>query len=229
MHYHGTPISPRDALLTLAGRAFCVSHARPQDVEVCHRIGQSVLLDNGAFSAWRRGAPTDWAAYYAWCDRWLDCPTTWAIIPDVIGGGEDAQDALLRQWPHGGRGAPVWHLDESLPRLLRLLEAWPRVCLGSASIYAVVGSDAWHRRMVEAWNAIARVFGRRTPWVHMLRGMQAATWPYPFASLDSTDIARNHNRPHNAAAAMAQRWDAGQCPRSWQLRPEQACLFGGAA
>lgn len=25
------------------------------------------------------------------------------------------------------------------------------------------------------------------PWMHMLRGMQAVDWGYPFASVDSTD------------------------------------------
>ena len=59
LHFHGTPISPRAELLTLAGRCFCVSYAAPQDVEVCHDIGQSVMLDNGAFSFWRTGKPTD--------------------------------------------------------------------------------------------------------------------------------------------------------------------------
>ena len=32
IHYHGTPITPQDVLLTLAGRCFCVSHAAPQNV-----------------------------------------------------------------------------------------------------------------------------------------------------------------------------------------------------
>jgi hypothetical protein len=36
-------------------------------------------LDNGAFSAWKRGHTPDWKAYYEWCDRWLQYPTTWAI------------------------------------------------------------------------------------------------------------------------------------------------------
>jgi hypothetical protein len=32
-----------------------------RDVEVCHEIGQSVMLDNGAFSFWRSATPTNWA------------------------------------------------------------------------------------------------------------------------------------------------------------------------
>ena len=81
IHYHGTPITPVRELLTLAGRHFCVSHMRPDDVTRCHQIGQSVMLDNGAFSKWKSGKQTDWESYYEWCDKWLDYPTTWAVIP----------------------------------------------------------------------------------------------------------------------------------------------------
>ena len=51
IHYHGTPISPVSALYEIAGRHFCVSHQAPQDVQRAHMIGQSVMLDNGAFTA----------------------------------------------------------------------------------------------------------------------------------------------------------------------------------
>lgn len=217
VHYHGTPITPHEVLYSLAGRHFCVSHARPDQVEIVHRIAQSVMLDNGAFSAWKRGHEPDWHAYYAWCDRWLDYPTSWAVIPDVVDGGSQLQDALLREWPHGHRGAPVWHMDEPIDRLVRLAGEWPRVCIGSTAEYAVVCSDPWHQRMTDCWNALARRH-KRTPHIHMLRGMQCAGGIYPFASVDSTDIAQNHNRPQNVAVEMADRWDALQCPGRWVRR-----------
>lgn len=220
LHYHGTPITPIERLYELAGRHFCVSHAAPADVARCHHIGQSVMLDNGAFSLWKAGKSVDWRAYYEWTDRWLDYPTTWAVIPDVIDGGEDAQDALIRDWPHGARGVPVWHMDEPLNRLLRLTDTWPRVCVGSTAQYAIVLSDSWCQRMDAAFNAVAR-HHQRMPWLHMLRGMQLAGKRWPFASVDSTDIARNHNRPQNTPELMADRWDAVQCPAHWQMHPEQ--------
>ena len=222
MHYHGTPITPISALYELVGRNFCVSHAHPSDVERCHAIGQSVMLDNGAFSAWKSGRATDWAAFYGWCDRWLDCPTTWAIPPDVIDAGSQEQDALLREWPHGKRQtAPVWHMDEPIPRLCRLVdEGWSRVCIGSTAEYASVLSAPWQSRMDEAWNELARTFSR-TPAIHMLRGMQCSGLRWPFSSVDSTDIAQNHHLPHRSASAMADRWDAMQCPISWELRAAQ--------
>lgn len=220
IHFHGTPITPVTALYELAGRQFCVSHARPGDVARVHQIGQSVMLDNGAYSKWKRGHKTNWPAYYDWCDRWLDYPTTWAVIPDEIDAGSQYQDALLAEWPHGHRGAPVWHMDEPLHRLLKLIDAWPRVCIGSTAEYAVVLSDPWRRRMDETFNKIAR-HQRRMPWLHMLRGMQLSGREYPFASVDSTDIAQNHNRLQNTPRAMADRWDAIQCPGKWTPQSEQ--------
>jgi hypothetical protein len=220
IHYHGTPITPMTALYEIAGRHFCVSFAAPGDVSRCHQIGQSVMLDNGAFSFWKSKKATNWPGYYAWADQWLDYPTTWAIIPDVIEAGEDVQDALIRQWPHAGKGAPVWHMHESIGRLLRLIDAWPRVCIGSSAEFRTVMSPPWQAKMDEAWNTIARTHAR-TPNLHMLRGMQLSGHRWPFASVDSTDIARNHNRPQNTPRAMADRWDAIQTPPRWEIRPEQ--------
>lgn len=211
IHYHGTPITPTSLLNKLAGAHFCVSFAQPQQVRQCHQLGQSVMIDNGAFSVWKRGHEADWHAYYSFCDQWLDYPTTWAVIPDVIEGDEGDNSLLCRAWPFRERGAPVWHMHESWHRLLSLLHTYPRVCIGSSAQYADVMSDAWQRRMDAAWREIDGRF-RRTPCVHMLRGMQLVGERWPFASLDSTDIARNHNRPANCVIKMRSRWDAGQCP-----------------
>jgi hypothetical protein len=218
IHYHGTPISPITALYELAGRHFCVSHARPDDVWRCHQIGQSVMLDNGAFSKWKSGTATDWDAYYAWCDQWLSYPTTWAVIPDVIDGGSQMQDAMIREWPFKHRGAPVWHMDEPIDRIARLCDEWPKVCVGSTAEYTTVLSSSWRRRMDEIFNRIAK---RHMPWIHMLRGMQCSGLQWPFASVDSTDIGQNHNRQQNTPRKMADRWDAMQCESSWTQQPEQ--------
>ena len=226
IHYHGTPITPISKFMELVGCHFCVSYAAPNDVERAHRYGQSVLLDNGAFSHWRLGKKSDWPGYYRWTDRWLAYPTSWAIIPDIIENATEAdQNRLIAEWPHGTRGAPVWHLHESIDRLLDLIGFWPRVCFGSSKQYAQVLSADWCRRTDEAWNEIARYY-KRTPWIHMLRGMQCVKREWPFASVDSTDVARNHNRPQNEPEEMARRWDQQQCPPIWLPR-EALALEGG--
>lgn len=220
IHYHGTPITPNAVLLSLAGAHFCVSFARPDQVRQAHEIGQSVMLDNGAFSVWKRQHIPDWDAYYKWADQWLDHPTTWAVIPDVIVGDEGDNDLLCRAWPFRDRGAPVWHMHESLGRLIGLIDGFPRVCIGSSGEYAEVMSPVWQRRMDEAWREIYRL-NKRTPNIHMLRGLQLIRQRWPFASVDSTDIARNHNGKHRCAVKMRVRWDAGQCPPSFVDPGEQ--------
>jgi hypothetical protein len=223
VHYHGTPINPLAVLYELAGCHFCVSHARPDQIRHTHEIGQSLMLDNGAFSTWKRGYLPEWSRYYAWVERhrW---PTDWAVIPDVINGGPEANDAMLAQWPLGFHGAPVWHLDEPIRRLLQLADDWPRLCVGSAGVYREIRSEAWERRMDLAFNALCRGSGRLSVWVHGLRMMACAGARWPLSSVDSADVARNHNRPQNGAGRMARRWDAMQCDARWQASPEQFVL-----
>jgi hypothetical protein len=111
-------------------------------------------------------------------------------------------------------------MDEPADRLLRLVDEFPKVCIGSTAEYAVVLSDSWERRMDEVLNLVARS-RQFLPWLHMLRGMQCLGLRWPFASVDSTDIAQNHHRPQNTPRGMADRWDAIQCKAAWETRPEQ--------
>lgn len=226
VQYHGTPITPIAVLRELGGYSFCVSYADGRDVARAHELAGpgGVMLDNGAFSQWRSGKPTDWPGFYAWAEEWLDAsPTTWAIIPDVIDGTEAEQDELIAEWPHGDRGVPVWHLHESFARLQALAASWPRICFGSSGEYAQVGTEAWHRRVSEAFDVLCPTGGRPEVDVHMLRGMKLSEGPYPFASVDSTDIARNHNRGGDSlevkqarALAMAKRWATRRPATEWK-------------
>lgn len=227
IHFHGTPITPRRYLLELAGRCFCVSYAAPNDVDVCHEIGQSVMLDNGAFSFWRGNREPDWPGYYRWCDKWLERWTTWAVIPDVIDGTEAQNDALIAQWPFGTRGAPVWHVHEPLDRLARLAATWPLVCIGSSGIYATLGTFAWQLRMAAAMEVVCDGRGRPLTRLHMLRGMDYADGAYPFYSADSTNIAQNHNqglRGRQDVRALADRLDGRQPAARWHSPGEQITL-----
>ena len=199
IHYHGTPITPRVALATMAGRHFCISHAAPHDLIWCIQHGASVMLDNGAFSVWTRGAAPDWPAFYVWAEKHLQHPH-WAVIPDVIDGDEQANDELLKACPMPREwSAPVWHMHESLDRLARLSDRWPRVCIGSSGDYAQPGTQTWSARIDAAWGMLART-GRR-PMVHMLRAMkEAGAGPWPFR------VGRQHEHCPKP------------CGRSWQAR-----------
>lgn len=186
------------------------------------------MHDNGAFSIWKKTTKpvTDWTPYYRWVEPLLGNAAHWAVIPDEIDAGSKAQEALLRQWPFGSRGAPVWHMDEPITRLLELADTWPRICIGSTKDYKFVGSLPWHRCIDKAFEELVKRH-RFLPWIHMLRGMKTVTLGYPFASVDSTDVGRNHaqrNDPplgrfddtdFNAALFMANRWDTMNCPGVW--------------
>lgn len=182
------------------------------------------MLDNGAFSKWRSQEPTDWPGYYAWAEEWLRFPTTWAVIPDVIDAGPEQQDALLLQWPFGQRGVPVWHMDEPIDRLLALADSWPKLCIGSTSVYQEVMTDRWQKRMDDVFDQLSARH-KFWPWVHMLRGMQCCGRRWPFASVDSTDIAQSHHRQQNSPRSLADRWDASQCPATWNIPEKQMELL----
>ena len=223
IHYHCADINPHHRLTELAGRHLLVSHAYPAPAAISHQIGQSVLLDNGAYSVWKSNRVAHWENYYPWCDHYLNCPTTWAIIPDVIDGSVEDQDRLIKEWPFGQKGAPVWHLNEPIDRLLSLTNDWSKVCLGSAGEFATIATNRWHLRMQKAFNALAKSH-QRMPWTHGLR-MQCVGHLFPFASVDSSDIARHQSRPQNTILGMAERWDRAQPNFKWTIKPEQGELL----
>jgi len=232
IHYHGTPITPQSILQTLTGRHFCVSFANPQNLSWCLKHGQSVLGDNGAWSLNKLNPRTftyPWDAYYSWVRRVIEYPQNWCIIPDVIGGTEAENDRLIQEWPlkmgSYRQAAPVWHVHESLYRLERMVSTFERVCFGSSGEYWTVGSDKWNNRMNEVFNFLCKGSGSPQCWIHMLRGMSLAGSIYPFASVDSTDVAQNHKRPQNTAREMAEKWDAQQCPSTWTQQPLQQELL----
>jgi len=225
IHYHGTPISPRDQLLRMGGRHFCISIIDPRDLATCIRIGQSVLLDNGAFSHHTRGTRPDWSAFYKWIAPVLGHPH-FAVIPDVIDGNEEQQDALLAEWPfRRSLGAPVWHLNETLSRLLSLADRYPRVCFGSSGAFWQIDSPAWRRRMDEAFNALAKS-GHGVPWIHGLRMLGQTDGDWPLASADSTNVAQSFKRDTGCAECKAAPIDASQTPLFWNPRPTQQDLLG---
>lgn len=220
IHYHGTPITPMRELLAMTGRHYCVSFAAPHDKMRCLSIGQSVMFDNGAFSAFTRGAELDVLGYYQWIEESLGHPH-WAVIPDRIGGCEDEQRALLATWPYPKEfGAPVWHLHLSLDYLLELVDSWPRVCLGSSGQFWQVRSPAWCGRMDEVFNTMAKR-SRFMPNLHGLRMLSLGGAEWPLSSADSTNVAQNFKTTGITAEAAAARIDVAQTPVRWKPREIQ--------
>jgi len=214
IHYHGTPLTPRSELLRMAGECFCVPFSDPRDADVCLSIGQSVMWDNGAFSAFTAGRIPSWVDYYAWLDSRLGHPH-WAVVPDVIDGPGDVQDELVSQWPFDPSvSAPVWHTALPIDRLIALADKWPRICFGSSGEFWDVGSERWSARIDAAFDALSQRH-RTLPHIHMLRGAAQAGGRWPFASVDSANVARNYKTARRDPVAMAREIDAVQCPIRW--------------
>lgn len=223
IHYHGTPLSPRSELLKMAGKNFCVPFSDGRDADWCLTHAQSIMWDNGAFSIFKKGGKLDVSAYYAWLENKLGHPH-FAVIPDVIDGTVEQQKELINTWPFPrDRSAPVWHIGLPIDWLLELIEQSPRVCFGSSGAYWEIGTEAWCRRIDKAFNAIVRTYGT-LPWVHMLRGMALSGDRWPFASVDSVNVARNFKDANICPERMARRLDAIQCPIKWEITAEQTSL-----
>lgn len=214
IQFHGTPITPAAQLARLQGEHFCVSFYRPDNADVCETIGASVLWDNGAFSAFTKGAPIDEATLYDWLEPRLYHPHR-AVVLDVIGGPVDQQRAAVKRWPFPrDLSWPVWHLDKPLDYLSELCDGgWSGICLGSAGDYWEIGSVAWERRMDQVFEHLAR--RGRLPWLHGLRMLgQVRSWP--LASADSTNLAQNYARDTGCAHCKAM-----QIKRSQHGRPKR--------
>jgi hypothetical protein len=218
IHYHGTPMTPRAELMKLAGKCFCVPFSDPRDADTCLAIGQSVMFDNGAFSAFTKGKPLDVPGYIEFLRPRLAAPH-WAIPPDVIDGTVEQQQQMMDAWLFPCHlSAPVWHMGLPIDYLLKLADEWPRICFGSTSQYWQVGSEEWCRRADEAFNALASKH-RHLPWIHMLRGMNLSGDRWPFASVDSVNVARNFKDNNTDPERMARRLDSVQCNTPWKTRP----------
>lgn len=196
IHYHGLPMNPQhEALAALTGAHAFVSFADQHPLGMAVEACQSFAIDNGAFSAWAAGKPIrDWSAFYDWASMCHKIPSCdFAVIPDVIDGTPEDNDALLREWPlPRWFGAPVWHMHESLDRLVRLAADWPRVCLGSSGEFSQVGSKVWWERMALAMFVLCDGDGRPACRLHGLRMLSVKVFPkLPFASADSTNVSRN--------------------------------------
>ena len=228
IHYHGTPISPRSELIKMAGKHFCVSFEDHRDTDWCVNHGQSVMLDNGAFSAFTKGKSINFEAYEKWKEPY-HYPPNCAILPDVIGGSGEDQRTLLKKYAHLQKHviAPVWHMNLSIEWLLEIADNYPRFCFGSSGQYWQVGSESWCRRSDQAWNELLKR-GHR-PWVHMMRGLSLCGDKYPFASADSTNVARNFKNKGAEVCPerMARRIDSVQNPLKWTIKEIQTDFLGG--
>lgn len=208
--YHGTPMTPVDTMLrAFRGRHAMVSYANPQQIEEACEVCQSVVLDNGAFTAWKKGESHDFDGYIAWAEHWLKHPAVeWCVIPDVIDGSEEDNDELLALWPMRKEwSVPVYHLHESLARLKRLIGAYSRIALGSSGEFKDPNTPRWWSRMSQVMDVCCDRDGLPLVKIHGLRMLDTGIFSrVPLASADSTNVARN--------IGYDARWTGSYIPKS---------------
>ena len=197
IHYHGTPFSGRNHL-ALAMRHACISFAAPDILPTAAELCQSFILDNGAFSVWRRGVELDVPGFAEWARKWHRHPGfDWLLMPDVIDGSADENATMRARWytvapDLWSVSVPVWHLNEPLEVLQGFVHAYPRIAIGSSGEYAQIGTPAWWGRMAEAMRVACDDEGRPYAKLHGLRMLDPRVFSLlPLASADSTNVARN--------------------------------------
>lgn len=196
-HYHGSPIwggAGSVCKIAVAGAGAFISYVRPDQIKLALDHAESVAIDNGAFSAWKRGINIQWSDFYTWLMQFYHHEKVkFFVIPDVVEGGEEDNDALIKSLPSmfKEKAVPVWHLHESLERLVALCEEWPRVCFGSSGDYASIRSKAWRERMNQAFTEIYinRQIQTKIHGLRMLDGRVMGN--YPLDTADSTNLACN--------------------------------------
>lgn len=243
IHYHGTPIGGKrtDAVEVLQGRHAMVSFAYPQDLPIVLDVCQSWVLDNGAFTEWKRtGGRVDFDAYFDWVIGLYRHPGfDWCLIPDVIDGDETENRELVRKWLRVGskvKGVPVWHLHESLEWLEWLVGRFEWVAIGSSGRWPEPGRKGWWDRMSEAMEVCCDNKGRPKCKLHGLRMLNTRVFErLPLSGADSTNAARNNNRlgrfgmyppptGGQRAATIANRIEATNSAPVWAGRPKQLTL-----
>lgn len=167
-------------------------------------VTSALMIDSGAFTAWRKGLPLDVGAYIAWLAA--DAPPfAWAIAGDVI---DDAAASLTnwRAMPRlDGRAVPVFHEGEPVEHLDEYVATSQRCALGR------IGGRRSESKTFEFYDL---VFNRHPDAkFHALGNASATTLePYPFASFDSTGWQRD------AAYSNAARWPFSRCSKETRMR-----------
>lgn len=195
--YYGTPLSPVKVFNeALTGRNVLIPFPRPDNLKRAIDKCDKIIIDNGAFSIWRKGGSIDWDIYYNFVLELLDRIEIF-FIPDVIDGTEEENDELIKDYiaMNISKGVPIWHVDESLERLERLADTFDYIAIGSAGEYAQLGTPQWHNKMDKAMRVLCDSGGYPKVKIHMLRCLNKRIFTqYPFYSGDSTALAQNHKR-----------------------------------
>ena len=201
--YHGTPITPFDVFNKyMKDRNVLIPFPDKRDFNRAKEYANRIIIDNGAFSVWKKGINIDWNDYYDWIETIIN-DIDYFFIPDVINGTELENDELIKMFKDRyssnsiilKKAIPVWHIDESLCRLSDLISNFSYIAFGSSGKYSTLGTKEWHSKVSEAMSVCCDKIGKPKVKIHMLRCLNKNIFKhYPFYSGDSTTFAQNHKK-----------------------------------
>ena len=236
IHYHGTRIACSDdqCARILKGRHAFVSFADPSQLSIVQEVCQTWALDNGAYSFFNSGKKVDWDDFYLFVEEVRSPSMDFFVIPDVIGGSEEENDALIQTCPFKD-GVPVWHTDESIKRLEKLIERFSLICLGSGK-GLIPNHHDWWIRINQALDVICNSMGKPKVKIHGLRMLNPEVFTkIPFTSADSTMVGRNINKKWNGsfkpisifakAQVLIDRIESFNAPAKWEKQSVQGELW----
>ncbi len=228
--FYGTPLTPNSVFDEVApGRNMLIPFPSPQNLHRAIKLCESVIIDNGAFTIWRKGGEADWNKYYAWMQP-FKYNIEFFFIPDVIDGTEEENDYLIADYFKRGetRGVPIWHINESFERLERLMGSFDYIAIGSAGEFAQLGTPQWFNQMDKAMRIICDKDGYPKVKIHMLRCLNPDIFlHFPFHSGDSTGLAQNHSR--DGWRKIVDNIERYNSPAKYDFKKyyNTNCLFGG--
>ena len=219
LKYHGTPCSPMSVFYeAFTNRNVLIPFPRPDDMKRAVQVADKIILDNGAFSIWRKGGTPNWDEFYRWVDN-HKANIEFFFIPDVIDGTEEENNNLVIDYflRKQTKGVPIWHVNESLSRLDMLMIDFDYIAIGSAGDYAQLGTPRWYDKMHEAMGVLCDKHGKPEVKIHMLRCLDPDIFTkFPFHSGDSTNVAMNHNR--KGWEPIMERIEAHDSPKTYTGR-----------
>lgn len=198
--YHGTPMTPKSVFMeAMVNKNVLISYAVKRNLKEAISICDNIILDNGAYTFWNRKVNVDWNKYYNWINKHYK-DISYFIIPDIIDGTEIENDLLIESFELEysklkDKAMPVWHIAESIDRLIMLSKKYNYIAFGSSGEYKKVGTNKWHTRMKEVMNIICDKNGYPPFKIHMLRCLDIRVFVhYPFYSGDSTNVCQNYKK-----------------------------------
>jgi len=239
LKYYGTPLTPLKTFNeVMLGRRCLIPYPRPQDLKRALKICEGIIIDNGAFTIWRQNGLLE-KGYFEWDDYYdflvdIKNDIDFFFIPDVIDGTELENDRLIQEYQYINyhdrdemKGVPIWHINESMERLDRLMGDFDFIAIGSAGEFAQLGTPQWEQRMDEAMRVLCDKEGYPKVKIHMLRCLDPKIFTrFPFYSGDSTALAQNHKR--DGWRQIVDRIEKYDSPEKYEFRKfyETKCLFG---